>query len=171
MAEKHQRYSHHYNDIKFCASAFAGIHSLAKIDHSGGVVKSANQYPIIFVNWHCRLLAIPAMLKRDLPTAYIISESHDGQLISGTVKPLSWIQSGDLGATKPFQAIVICGGAWQKPACWDHPRWPPRASTASRIRRVAIGQIIRGCCGARGMVNQRYVAAEFLGSAGHPKTV
>jgi len=59
-----------------------------KIDHSGGVVKSANQYPIIFVNWHCRLLAIPAMLKRDLPTAYIISESHDGQLISGTVKPL-----------------------------------------------------------------------------------
>ena len=59
-----------------------------KIDHSGGVVKSADQNPIIFVNWHCRLLAIPAMLRRDLPTAYIISESHDGQLISGTVKPL-----------------------------------------------------------------------------------
>ena len=59
-----------------------------KIDHSIGTVKSADQNPIIFVNWHCRLLAIPAMLKRDLPTAYIISESHDGQLISGTVKPL-----------------------------------------------------------------------------------
>ena len=59
-----------------------------KIDHSGGAVKSADQRPIIFVNWHCRLLAIPAMLKHDLPTAYIISESHDGQLISGTVKPL-----------------------------------------------------------------------------------
>ena len=59
-----------------------------KIDHSQGVVKAADQHPIIFVNWHCRLLAIPAILGKTLPTAYIISPSQDGQLISGTVKPL-----------------------------------------------------------------------------------
>ena len=64
-----------------------------KIDHSSSisgqsVLKNADQNPLIFVNWHCRLLAIPAMLGKDLPTAYIISESQDGQLISGTVRPL-----------------------------------------------------------------------------------
>ena len=43
---------------------------------------------VIFVNWHCRLLAIPSMLGRRFPTAYIISPSKDGKLISGVVAPL-----------------------------------------------------------------------------------
>ncbi len=47
-----------------------------------------SEKPVIFVNWHCRLLAIPAMLGRRFPTAYIISPSKDGQLISGAVAPL-----------------------------------------------------------------------------------
>ena len=44
--------------------------------------------PVIFINWHSRLLAIPAVLSKYNRTAYIISPSYDGQLISGTVAPL-----------------------------------------------------------------------------------
>ena len=58
-----------------------------RLDHSNGIIANAEANPVIFINWHCRLLSMPAMLK-NIPTAYIISPSQDGQLISGTVKPL-----------------------------------------------------------------------------------
>lgn len=58
-----------------------------RLDHSNGIIANAEAKPVIFINWHCRLLSMPAMLK-NIPTAYIISPSQDGQLISGTVKPL-----------------------------------------------------------------------------------
>ena len=44
--------------------------------------------PVIFINWHSRLLAIPSVLSKYNRTSYIISPSYDGQLISGTVSPL-----------------------------------------------------------------------------------
>jgi lysophospholipid acyltransferase (LPLAT)-like uncharacterized protein len=60
-----------------------------QIKNEGGLKHiSETDSPVIIVNWHCRLLAIPAMLGRRFPTAYIISPSKDGQLISGTVAPL-----------------------------------------------------------------------------------
>jgi len=45
-------------------------------------------HAVIFINWHCRLLSIPAMLGGKYPTAYIISPSKDGRMISGTVSSL-----------------------------------------------------------------------------------
>ena len=57
------------------------------IDNGGLEAVRGQDQAVIFVNWHCRLLAIPAMLGRRYPTAYIISESYDGQLISRTVAP------------------------------------------------------------------------------------
>jgi lysophospholipid acyltransferase (LPLAT)-like uncharacterized protein len=56
-------------------------------DHGGlDLVRSGEA--VIFINWHCRLLSIPAMIGGKYPTAYIISPSRDGRLISGTVAPL-----------------------------------------------------------------------------------
>lgn len=43
---------------------------------------------VIFVNWHSRLLAVPSMIGRHYPTAYIISPSRDGRMISGMVASL-----------------------------------------------------------------------------------
>ena len=58
-----------------------------RIDHSG--FHHQDDHPaLIYVNWHCRLLAMPALLRKHRQTAYIISPSLDGQLISGTVAPL-----------------------------------------------------------------------------------
>lgn len=58
-------------------------HDLGGLEH----LKNTDQ-AVIIVNWHCRLLAIPAMLGKRFPTAFIISPSKDGKLISGTVSPL-----------------------------------------------------------------------------------
>ena len=44
--------------------------------------------PVIFINWHSRLLAMPKVLSKHSRTSYIISPSYDGQLIAGTVAPL-----------------------------------------------------------------------------------
>ena len=57
------------------------------IDHGGKALVEKGQ-PVIFVNWHSRLLSIPAMLGGKYPTAYIISPSRDGRAISGMVAPL-----------------------------------------------------------------------------------
>ncbi|MCE2516830.1 MAG: lysophospholipid acyltransferase family protein [Alphaproteobacteria bacterium] len=54
----------------------------------GGLELVQSGEAVIFVNWHCRLLSIPAMIGHRYPAAYIISPSRDGQLISGTVAPL-----------------------------------------------------------------------------------
>ena len=43
---------------------------------------------VIFVTWHCRLIAISPMIGFRYPTACIISSSNDGQLISNIIKPL-----------------------------------------------------------------------------------
>jgi len=59
-----------------------------KIDQGGLAFLEASGEAAIIVNWHCRLLAIPSMLGHRFPTAYIISASNDGQLISGTVSRL-----------------------------------------------------------------------------------
>ena len=56
-------------------------------DHGGRTLMD-NGEAVILVNWHSRLLAIPAMVGHRYPTAYIISPSRDGRLISGTVAPL-----------------------------------------------------------------------------------
>lgn len=59
-----------------------------EMDEGGLAFLQSSDKAAIIVNWHCRLLAIPAMLGRRFPTAYIISPSNDGQLISGTVSTL-----------------------------------------------------------------------------------
>jgi len=59
-----------------------------EMDEGGLAFLEASEEAAIIVNWHCRLLAIPSMLGRRFPTAYIISPSNDGRLISGTVSGL-----------------------------------------------------------------------------------
>jgi len=91
----------------------------------------------IIVNWHCRLLAIPAMLGQRFPTAYIISASRDGRLISGTVSRLGietiW-GSRSRGAVTGYREMRRRLAAGKHVGITpDGPRGPAREAAAGAI--------------------------------------
>lgn len=109
-----------------------------QVKDAGGLAHlMAAQQPVIIVNWHCRLLAIPAMLKKRFPTAYIISPSKDGQLISGTVSPLGvetiWgsRSKGAIGGYREMRRRLKQGG--HVGITPDGPRGPARKAADGAI--------------------------------------
>ncbi|MGC6484292.1 MAG: lysophospholipid acyltransferase family protein [Candidatus Puniceispirillales bacterium] len=102
--------------------------------------------PVIIVNWHCRLLAIPAMLGRRFPTAYIISPSKDGRLISGTVAPLGvetiWgsRSKGAVGGYREMRRRLKQGG--HVGITPDGPRGPARKAADGAIALARASRVV-----------------------------
>lgn len=102
---------------------------------------------VIFVNWHCRLLAIPGLLGRAYPAAYIISPSKDGTLISGTVAPLGvatiWgsRSKGAIGGYREMRRRLNAGG--HVGITPDGPRGPARmAANGALALAKASGAVL-----------------------------
>jgi lysophospholipid acyltransferase (LPLAT)-like uncharacterized protein len=59
------------------------------LDDRGGIARASAQHPFIFAVWHNRLLLLPSVFRRFLPSrhaAALISASHDGDLIAALVE-------------------------------------------------------------------------------------
>lgn len=118
------------------------------IDKGGLAYIQDNDEAVIFVNWHCRLLAIPAMIGHHYPTAYIISNSKDGTLISRTVAPLGvdtiWgsRSKGAIGGYRDMRRRLNNGG--HVGITPDGPRGPARlaADGALSLARASGAVII-----------------------------
>jgi lysophospholipid acyltransferase (LPLAT)-like uncharacterized protein len=60
-----------------------------ELDDRGGIVEGSKQHPFLFAVWHNRLLLLPSIFRRFLPSrhaAALISASRDGDLLAAFVE-------------------------------------------------------------------------------------